>query len=109
MDPSIRLIDSPQFSPYVLYMDAKSCPPPPPPTTAGRAFALPSAVFLLAVWNSLTSKLPYSLLLTASLQSPRGVANVQANFTLTPLIYTARDRSTAQVCPPQCQDPVCHH
>ncbi|XP_074892933.1 von Willebrand factor A domain-containing protein 5A-like [Buteo buteo] len=48
-------------------------------------------------WNCVTSKLPYSLLLTASLQSPRGVANVQANFTLTPLIYTARDRSTAQV------------
>ncbi|XP_052640856.1 von Willebrand factor A domain-containing protein 5A-like isoform X2 [Harpia harpyja] len=48
-------------------------------------------------WNCLTSKLPYSLLLTASLQSPRGVANVQANFALTPLIYTARDRSTAQV------------
>ncbi|XP_010177742.1 PREDICTED: von Willebrand factor A domain-containing protein 5A-like [Mesitornis unicolor] len=47
--------------------------------------------------NCLTSKLPYSLLLTASLQSPRGVANVQANFSLTPLIYTAQDRSTAQV------------
>ncbi|GAB0199229.1 von Willebrand factor A domain-containing protein 5A-like [Grus japonensis] len=47
--------------------------------------------------NCLTSKLPYSLLLTASLQSPRGVANVQANFTLTPLIYTAQDRSAAQV------------
>ncbi|NXX64295.1 VMA5A protein, partial [Scopus umbretta] len=44
-----------------------------------------------------TSKLPYSLLLTASLQSPRGVANVQANFPLTPLIYTAQDHSTAQV------------
>ncbi|PKU36025.1 von willebrand factor a domain-containing protein 5a-like [Limosa lapponica baueri] len=43
-----------------------------------------------------TSKLHYSLLLTASLQSPRGVANVQANFALTPLIYTARDHSTAQ-------------
>ncbi|NXR05529.1 VMA5A protein, partial [Sagittarius serpentarius] len=63
----------------------------------GRAFALPSAVFPLAVWNCRTSKLPYSLLLTASLQSPRGVAKVQANFALTPLIYTARDRSTAQV------------
>ncbi|XP_075379087.1 von Willebrand factor A domain-containing protein 5A-like [Mycteria americana] len=48
-------------------------------------------------WNCLTSKLPYSLLLTASLQSPRGVANVQANFALTPLIYTAQDHSTAQV------------
>ncbi|KAM9283600.1 von Willebrand factor A domain-containing protein 5A-like [Morus bassanus] len=48
-------------------------------------------------WNCLTSKLPYSLLLTASLQSPRGVANVQANFSLTPLIYTAQDRSAAQV------------
>ncbi|KAM6114878.1 LOW QUALITY PROTEIN: von Willebrand factor A domain-containing protein 5A-like [Phoenicopterus ruber ruber] len=51
----------------------------------------------LYAWNCLTSKLPYSLLLTASLQSPRGVANVQANFSLTPLIYTAQDRSTAQV------------
>ncbi|XP_050767940.1 LOW QUALITY PROTEIN: von Willebrand factor A domain-containing protein 5A-like [Gymnogyps californianus] len=48
-------------------------------------------------WNCLTSELPYSLLLTASLQSPRGVANVQANFALTPLIYTAQDHSTAQV------------
>ncbi|KAM6238553.1 LOW QUALITY PROTEIN: von Willebrand factor A domain-containing protein 5A-like [Porphyrio hochstetteri] len=47
--------------------------------------------------NCLTGKLPYSLLLTASLQSPRGVANVQANFTLTTLIYTAQDCSTAQV------------
>ncbi|XP_074782810.1 von Willebrand factor A domain-containing protein 5A-like [Athene noctua] len=47
--------------------------------------------------NCLTSKLPYSLLLTASLQSPRGVASVQANFSLTPLLYTAQDRSTAQV------------
>ncbi|NWH20203.1 VMA5A protein, partial [Grus americana] len=63
----------------------------------GRVFALPSAMFLLAASNCLTSKLPYSLLLTASLQSPRGVANVQANFTLTPLIYTAQDRSAAQV------------
>ncbi|KAM6312395.1 von Willebrand factor A domain-containing protein 5A-like [Podargus strigoides] len=45
----------------------------------------------------LTSKLSYSLLLTASLQSPRGVTNVQANFSLTPLIYTAQDHSTAQV------------
>ncbi|KAM6387842.1 von Willebrand factor A domain-containing protein 5A-like isoform 2-T2 [Pluvialis apricaria] len=51
----------------------------------------------LYAWNCLSSKLHYSLLLTASLQSPRGVANVQANFTLTPLIYTAQDRSTAQV------------
>ncbi|XP_064310423.1 von Willebrand factor A domain-containing protein 5A-like [Phalacrocorax carbo] len=51
----------------------------------------------LYAWNCLTSKLPYSLLLTASLQSPRGVANLQANFTLTPLIYTAQDHSTAQV------------
>ncbi|NXG71870.1 VMA5A protein, partial [Baryphthengus martii] len=44
-----------------------------------------------------TSKLSYSLLLTACLQSPRGVTNVQANFSLTPLIYTAPDHSTAQV------------
>ncbi|XP_063177801.1 von Willebrand factor A domain-containing protein 5A-like isoform X10 [Chroicocephalus ridibundus] len=48
------------------------------------------------VWNCRTSKLHYSLLLTASLQSPRGVVNVQANFALTPLIYTAQDHSTAQ-------------
>ncbi|NXI74311.1 VMA5A protein, partial [Anseranas semipalmata] len=48
-------------------------------------------------WNCLTSKLCYSLLLTASLQSPRGVANVQANCALTPLIYTAQDHSTAQI------------
>ncbi|KAJ7409110.1 von Willebrand factor A domain-containing protein 5A-like protein [Pitangus sulphuratus] len=47
--------------------------------------------------NCLSSQLPYSLLLTASLQSPRGVADVQANCSLTPLIYTAQDRSTAQV------------
>ena len=80
-------------------------PAPPRPASAGRAFALPSAMFLLAAWNCLTSELPYSLLLTASLQSPRGVANVQANFALTPLIYTAQDHSTAQVCPPECQDP----
>ncbi|NWI71350.1 VMA5A protein, partial [Todus mexicanus] len=63
----------------------------------GEAFALLRATFLLAAWNCLTSKLPYSLLLTASLHSPRGVANVQANFSLTPLIYTAQDCSTAQV------------
>ncbi|NXW52523.1 VMA5A protein, partial [Nyctiprogne leucopyga] len=44
-----------------------------------------------------TGKLTYSLLLAASLQSPRGVADVQANFSLTPLIYTAQDCSTAQV------------
>ncbi|XP_009886825.1 PREDICTED: von Willebrand factor A domain-containing protein 5A-like [Charadrius vociferus] len=51
----------------------------------------------LYAWNCRSSKLHYSLLLSASLQSPRGVANVQANFALTPLIYTAQDRSTAQV------------
>ncbi|XP_051495668.1 LOW QUALITY PROTEIN: von Willebrand factor A domain-containing protein 5A-like [Apus apus] len=48
-------------------------------------------------WNCGTSKLPYSLLLTTSFQSPRGVTNVQANFSLTPLIYTAQDHSSAQV------------
>ncbi|KAM9215137.1 LOW QUALITY PROTEIN: von Willebrand factor A domain-containing protein 5A-like [Leptosomus discolor] len=48
-------------------------------------------------WNCRTSELPYSLLLTASLRSPRGVADVQANFALTPLIYAAQDRTTAQV------------
>ncbi|NXI36613.1 VMA5A protein, partial [Galbula dea] len=63
----------------------------------GRAFALPSAMFLLAVWNCRTRKLVYSLLLTATLQSPRGVANVQANFALSPLIFTTLDRSTARV------------
>ncbi|NXC47614.1 VMA5A protein, partial [Penelope pileata] len=47
--------------------------------------------------NCLTSEPHYSLLLTASLHSPRGVANVQANCALTPLIYTAQDHSTAQV------------
>lgn len=62
-------------------------------------------MFLLAAWNCVSSKLHYSLLLTASLQSPRGVANVQANFALTPLIYTAQDHSSAQVCSPECQGP----
>ncbi|XP_027762477.1 von Willebrand factor A domain-containing protein 5A-like isoform X4 [Empidonax traillii] len=59
----------------------------------------------LHAWNCLSSQLPYSLLLTASLQSPRGVADVQANCSLTPLIYTVQDRSTAQVCSPECKDP----
>ncbi|XP_027560636.1 von Willebrand factor A domain-containing protein 5A-like isoform X2 [Neopelma chrysocephalum] len=59
----------------------------------------------LYAWNCLSNQLPYSLLLTASLQSPRGVANVQANCSLTPLIYTAQDRSTAQVCSPEYKDP----
>ncbi|NXG07781.1 VMA5A protein, partial [Sakesphorus luctuosus] len=63
----------------------------------GRACALSSTMSLFADWNCLSSQLPYSLLLTASLQSSRGVANVQANCSLTPLIYTAQDRSTAQV------------
>ncbi|NXE29126.1 VMA5A protein, partial [Ardeotis kori] len=67
------------------------------PHTILYAFALPSATFLLAARDCHTSRLSYSLLLTASLQSLRGVANVQANFSLTPLIYTAPDRSTAQV------------
>lgn len=102
MGPSMNVIRKPQFSPYALYMDAKSCPPATP---AGRTFALPSAMFLLAAWNCNTGKLPYSLLLTASLQSPRGVARVHANFNLSPLIYTAQDHSTAQVCSPKCQDP----
>uniref|UniRef100_A0A803XL12 VIT domain-containing protein n=1 Tax=Meleagris gallopavo TaxID=9103 RepID=A0A803XL12_MELGA len=47
--------------------------------------------------NCRTDKLHYSLLLTVSLQSPRGVADVQANCALTPLIYTAQDHSAAQV------------
>ncbi|XP_040548072.1 von Willebrand factor A domain-containing protein 5A isoform X4 [Gallus gallus] len=50
--------------------------------------------------NCRTGKLHYSLLLTASLQSPRGVADVQANCALTPLIYTAQDHSTAQTRQP---------
>ncbi|KAM6295321.1 von Willebrand factor A domain-containing protein 5A-like [Aegotheles albertisi] len=49
------------------------------------------------VCNCGTAKLPYSLLLTASLHSPHGVTDVQANFSLTHLIYTAQDHSTAQV------------
>ncbi|XP_074417710.1 von Willebrand factor A domain-containing protein 5A-like isoform X2 [Larus michahellis] len=61
----------------------------------------------LYVWNCRTSKLHYSLLLTASLQSPRGVVDVQANFALTPLIYTAQDHSTAQVS--LAGSPQCHH
>ncbi|NXV73625.1 VMA5A protein, partial [Atlantisia rogersi] len=60
-------------------------------------FTLYSAMFLHAASNCLTGKLPYSLLLTASLQSSRGVANVQANFALTTLTYTAQDCSTAQI------------
>ncbi|NXE16357.1 VMA5A protein, partial [Lophotis ruficrista] len=72
-------------------------PPTMHPHTIHYAFALPGATFLLAARNCHTDGLSYSLLLTASLQSPRGVANVQANFSLTPLIYTAPDRSTAQV------------
>ncbi|XP_010081678.1 PREDICTED: von Willebrand factor A domain-containing protein 5A-like, partial [Pterocles gutturalis] len=51
----------------------------------------------LYAWNCLPSMLPYSLLLTASLHSPRGVDNVQANFALIPLVYTAQDRSMAQI------------
>ncbi|XP_074418383.1 von Willebrand factor A domain-containing protein 5A-like isoform X4 [Larus michahellis] len=66
----------------------------------------------LYVWNCRTSKLHYSLLLTASLQSPRGVVDVQANFALTPLIYTAQDHSTAQAPLLQVSlagSPQCHH
>ncbi|NXT82728.1 VMA5A protein, partial [Zapornia atra] len=63
----------------------------------GKVFTLYSAKFLHAASNCLTGKLSYSLLLTASLQSSRGVANVQANFALTTLIYTSQDCSTAQV------------
>ncbi|XP_072212801.1 von Willebrand factor A domain-containing protein 5A [Excalfactoria chinensis] len=63
-------------------------------------FVLPSTMHpynILFTCNCRPGKLHYSLLLTASLQSPRGVADVQANCALTPLIYTAQDRSTAQV------------
>lgn len=73
--------------------------------TAWRANVLLYAIFLPAACNCRTGKLHYSLLLTASLQSPRGVADVQANCALTPLIYTAQDHSTAQVHPPECQSP----
>lgn len=73
--------------------------------TAWRANVLLYAIFLPAACNCRTGKLHYSLLLTASLQSPRGVADVQANCALTPLIYTAQDHSTAQVRPPECQSP----
>ncbi|KAM9174663.1 von Willebrand factor A domain-containing protein 5A-like [Mergus octosetaceus] len=48
-------------------------------------------------WNCLNNKPHYSLLLTASLQSPRGVVNAEANCALTPLIYTAQDHSAARV------------
>nr|XP_038028278.1 von Willebrand factor A domain-containing protein 5A-like isoform X2 [Anas platyrhynchos] len=48
-------------------------------------------------WNCHNNKPYYSLLLTASLQSPRGVVNAEANCALTPLIYTAQDHSAAQV------------
>ncbi|XP_027525181.1 von Willebrand factor A domain-containing protein 5A-like isoform X3 [Corapipo altera] len=77
------------------------------PDGAAR-FVLPQTLHpytQLYAWNCHSSHLPYSLLLTASLQSPRGVANVQANCSLTPLIYTAQDHSTAQVCSPECKDP----
>ncbi|NXA16444.1 VMA5A protein, partial [Sapayoa aenigma] len=67
------------------------------PYTQLYACGLPSTLCLLAAWNCVDSQLPYSLLLTASLQSPRGVANVQANCSLTPLIYMAQDHSSAQV------------
>nr|XP_021146905.1 von Willebrand factor A domain-containing protein 5A-like isoform X3 [Columba livia] len=69
------------------------------PDGAAR-FVLPPTLHpytTLYAWNCNTGKLPYSLLLTASLQSPRGVARVHANFNLSPLIYTAQDHSTAQV------------
>uniref|UniRef100_A0A8B9TFZ4 VIT domain-containing protein n=1 Tax=Anas platyrhynchos TaxID=8839 RepID=A0A8B9TFZ4_ANAPL len=60
-----------------------------------------STMFLPAAWNCHNNKPYYSLLLTASLQSPRGVVNAEANCALTPLIYTAQDHSAAQVWPPE--------
>ncbi|XP_031464727.1 von Willebrand factor A domain-containing protein 5A-like [Phasianus colchicus] len=63
-------------------------------------FVLPSTMHPYKIHytcNCHTDKLHYSLLLTVSLQSPRGVADVQANCALTPLIYTAQDHSAAQV------------
>ncbi|XP_069733145.1 von Willebrand factor A domain-containing protein 5A-like [Phaenicophaeus curvirostris] len=60
------------------------------------------------VFDCFVDKPSYSLLLTVSLQSARGVADVRANFALTPLIYTAQDHSAAQVSlagsPPRNED-----
>ncbi|XP_029436856.1 von Willebrand factor A domain-containing protein 5A-like isoform X2 [Rhinatrema bivittatum] len=41
--------------------------------------------------------LPYTLQLSASLQSPYGVSRVQSNCSLTPLQYTKDDKTTGQV------------
>uniref|UniRef100_A0A8C8SYA4 von Willebrand factor A domain-containing protein 5A n=1 Tax=Pelusios castaneus TaxID=367368 RepID=A0A8C8SYA4_9SAUR len=42
-------------------------------------------------------ELPYTLSLTATLQSPHGIDRVLSNCTLTPLSYMTEDRTTAQV------------
>ncbi|XP_026517550.1 von Willebrand factor A domain-containing protein 5A-like, partial [Terrapene carolina triunguis] len=42
-------------------------------------------------------KLPYTLSLSATLQSPHGIDRVLSNCPLTPLSYTAGNRTTAQV------------
>uniref|UniRef100_A0A8C3IKN7 von Willebrand factor A domain containing 5A n=1 Tax=Chrysemys picta bellii TaxID=8478 RepID=A0A8C3IKN7_CHRPI len=44
-----------------------------------------------------TGKLPYTLSLSATLQSPHGIDRVFSNCPLTPLSYTAGNRTTAQV------------
>ncbi|NWH77917.1 VMA5A protein, partial [Piaya cayana] len=66
------------------------------------------ALFLLAVSDCFVDKPSYSLLLAVSLRSARGVADVRANFALSPLIYTAQDHSAAQVSlagsPPRNED-----
>lgn len=45
--------------------------------------------------------LPYTLSLSATLQSPHGIDRVLSNCSLTPLSYTAGNRTSAQVraCP----------
>lgn len=78
---------------------------PNPTCTQERDCVIVSTMFLPAAWNCHNNKPYYSLLLTASLQSPRGVVNAEANCALTPLIYTAQDHSAAQVWPPEGQDP----
>ncbi|XP_043351505.1 von Willebrand factor A domain-containing protein 5A isoform X4 [Dermochelys coriacea] len=42
-------------------------------------------------------KVPYTLSLSATLQSPHGIDRVLSNCSLSPLSYTARNRTTAQV------------
>ncbi|CAM5156962.1 unnamed protein product [Eretmochelys imbricata] len=46
----------------------------------------------------LQGELPYTLSRSAMLQSPHGIDHVLSNCPLTPLSYTARNLTTAQVC-----------